>query len=279
MRFSIVTPSFRSSRWLRLCLASVADQQGAEFEHIVQDSCSDDGTLDWLPNDPRVQAFVEKDQGMYDAINRGFRHTTGDILAYLNCDEQYLPGTLLAVQERFAAEPLADIVLADTVVTDAAGEYICHRYSLVPRKHQMWVRFPVLSCAMFVRRRVVHEMGLYFDPQWRALGDWFWVKEMVDRGLRFTILPRFTSSFTDTGTNLCLAPEAVREQQEKWRRSPHWVKLFQLPLLVQYRLRLALRGSLFQKPFSYSLFTLDSPAVRVTRQATKPTSFWRRGTS
>src|SRR5258706_4372039 len=172
MRFSIVTPSYRSSRWLRLCLASVADQQGAEFEHIVQDSCSDDGTLEWLPNDPRVQAFVEKDQGMYDAINRGFRRTTGDILAYLNCDEQYLPGALRAVQERFVAEPLADIVLADTVVTDAAGEYICHRYSLVPRKHQMWVRFPVFSCAMFLRRRVIPEFGLYFDPQWRALGDW-----------------------------------------------------------------------------------------------------------
>ena len=48
VNFSIVTPSFRNSRWLKLCIASVADQQGVELEHIVQDSCSDDGTQDWL---------------------------------------------------------------------------------------------------------------------------------------------------------------------------------------------------------------------------------------
>jgi len=71
---SIITPSYRNSQWLKLCIASVADQQGVELEHIVQDSCSDDGTLDWLPHGHRVQAFLEKDAGMYDAVNRGYRH-------------------------------------------------------------------------------------------------------------------------------------------------------------------------------------------------------------
>ena len=72
MRFSIVTPSYRRSAWLKLCIASVADQ-GVELEHIVQDAGSDDGTLEWLPQDTRVKAFVEKDQGMYDGVNRGLR--------------------------------------------------------------------------------------------------------------------------------------------------------------------------------------------------------------
>ena len=85
MRISIVTPSFRNSRWLELCIASVADQNAMQ-EHIVQDSCSDDGTQDWLPRDPRVKAYIEKDKGMYDAVNRGLRRATGDILAYINCD-------------------------------------------------------------------------------------------------------------------------------------------------------------------------------------------------
>ena len=76
VKFSIITPSFRNSHWLKLCIASVADQQGVELEHIVQDSCSDDGTQDWLPHDRRVQAFIEKDGGMYDAVNRGYRRAT-----------------------------------------------------------------------------------------------------------------------------------------------------------------------------------------------------------
>src|SRR5579872_3892708 len=98
MRFSVITPSFRNSSWLNLCIASVADQE-VELEHIVQDAGSDDGTLDWLLSDRRVRAFVEKDSGMYDAVNRGLRKSTGELLAYLNCDEQYLPGTLKAVSD------------------------------------------------------------------------------------------------------------------------------------------------------------------------------------
>src|SRR2546428_10163429 len=115
MRFSIITPSFRSSAWLKLCLASVADQAVA-VEHIVQDAGSDDGTLDWLLEDKRVKAFVEKDQGMYDAINRGLQRSRGDILAYLNCDEQYLPGALSQVATFLEQHPSIDVLFGDIVM-------------------------------------------------------------------------------------------------------------------------------------------------------------------
>jgi glycosyltransferase involved in cell wall biosynthesis len=274
LRFSIVTPSFRSSNWLRLCIASVTDQQEVEFEHIVQDSCSDDGTQEWLPKDARVKAFIEKDQGMYDAINRGFRRSNGHILAYLNCDEQYLPGALKSVRDYFAAHPQVDVLFADSVVTDKLGNYICSRYSLVPQKNELWVRLPILSSGLFVRRSVVHDLGVLFDTQWRALGDFFWVAEMVKRGLRIAVLPRFTSIFTDTGDNLCLTPTALRERQLKWQMAPFWVRLFRHYFVLRYRFRLAARGTLFQKPFDYSLYTLASPLQRVTRSVSHPTSFW-----
>ncbi len=269
MKISIVTPSFRSSQWLQLCVASVADQEGVELEHIVQDSCSDDGTQDWLPKDARVKPL------MYDAVNRGFRRSTGDLLAYLNCDEQYLPGALKAVHEYFAQHPSVDVVVSDTVVTDHQGDYVCSRFSLVPRKFQMLVRFPVLSCGLFVRRRVVQELGIFFDTSWRALGDLFWVAEMVRRRVPVAVLPRFTSVFADTGENLCLTPNARRESWNQWQMTPGWVRLLQHPFILLYRLRLAARGAVFQRPFSYSLYTLASPKERVTRFAARPTSFWK----
>jgi glycosyltransferase involved in cell wall biosynthesis len=277
MRFSIITPSFRSGQWLRLCIASVADQEGVEFEHIVQDSCSDDGTQDWLPGEKRVQACIEKDQGMYDAVNRGFRRASGEVLAYLNCDEQYLPGALQAVHDFFNKHPEVDVLLADTVVTDANGDYLCHRYSLVPSENQIWVRFSVLTCALFIRRRVVHEQGLFFDTRWRDLGDFFWVLEAVRRGLRLAVLPRITSVFADTGENMNLKPNALRERKLKYEMTPGWLKRLQLPYAIQYRLRLAARGALRLKPFDYWLYTLQSPATRVRRTAARPTSFWKRG--
>jgi glycosyltransferase involved in cell wall biosynthesis len=275
MQLSIITPSFRSSQWLRLCIASVADQEGTKVEHIVQDSCSDDGTQEWLPTEARVKAFIEKDQGMYDAVNRGFRRSTGQVLAYLNCDEQYLPGALLAVHDFFITHPAVDAVVSDTIVTDRAGAYICHRYSLIPGKNGLWVRLPVLTCALFVRRRVVEAMGLYLDTQWRDVGDCFWVTEMVRRGVRFAVLPCFTSVFTDTGENMNLKPNALRERQVKWKMAPAWAKLLKPAFALQYRLRVTLRGAPFQKPFDYSLYTLADPNRRVTRHATRPTSFWK----
>ena len=275
MQLSIVTPSFRNSQWLRLCIASVADQEGVRVEHIVQDSCSDDGTQKWLRKDPRVKAFIEKDQGMYDAVNRGFRRSTGGVLAYLNCDEQYLPGALLAVHDFFITHPAVDAVVSDTIVTDRAGAYICHRYSLIPGKNGLWVRLPVLTCALFVRRRVVEAMGLYLDTQWRDVGDCFWVTEMVRRGVRFAVLPCFTSVFTDTGENMNLKPNALRERELKWKMAPAWAKLLKPAFALQYRLRVTLRGAPFQKPFDYSLYTLADPNRRVTRHATRPTSFWK----
>src|SRR5712671_6013241 len=158
MRFSIITPSFRSSAWLKLCLASVADQAVA-VEHIVQDAGSDDGTLDWLLHDQRAKVFVEKDQGMYDAINRGLRRSTGDILAYLNCDEQYLPGTLPAVEEFFRTHPQVDVLFGDIVFVNARGAYIGHRKVQTPLLYHTWTcHLSTLSCATFFRRRIVFEL-------------------------------------------------------------------------------------------------------------------------
>ena len=274
MRLSIVTPSFRNSDWLKLCVASVADQQGVEFEHIVQDSCSDDGTQDWLPADPRVKAFVEKDAGMYDAVNRGFRRATGDILAYLNCDEQYLPGALKAVHDFFEKNPNVDVAVADTVIVNTKGEYICHRYALAPLKHHLWVRFNVITCALFIRRRVVGETGLFFDTQWRDLGDVFWLIEAKRRGLRFGTLRYFTSAFTETGENMNLKPNALREKEVKRAMTPKMVKRFEPLIVWHHRLRMLASGAFWRKPFDYAIYTTASPEHRMTFDVPQPTGLW-----
>src|SRR5690348_11497110 len=157
MQFSIITPSFRSSKWLKLCMASVADQQ-ATLEHIIHDAGSDDGTLDGLLHDARAKVFVEKDEGMYDGINRGLRRAAGDILAYLNCDEQYLPGALLRVAEFFERHPDIDVLFGDIVMIDSAGKYLYHRKVQTPLKYHTWTcHLSTLSCSMFFRRRLVFE--------------------------------------------------------------------------------------------------------------------------
>jgi glycosyltransferase involved in cell wall biosynthesis len=274
MSFSIVTPSFRNSSWLKLCIASVADQEGIQFEHIVQDSCSDDGTQDWLPHDLRVRAFIEKDAGMYDAVNRGFRRAKGDLLAYLNCDEQYLPGALKTIHDFFSANPKIDVVLAGSIITNAEGNYICHRRSLIPHPQSLWFRFPVQTCALFLRRRVVQERGIFFDTRWRDLGDGVWVEALMKNLVPMTVCDSFTSVFTDTGENMNLKPNAIRERNEIQSTIPRWVRLLKPIWIAHHRLRRLNAGHYSLKATSYEIYTLKSPDRRVRFDVSKPTAVW-----
>ena len=274
MKFSIVTPSFRNSNWLKLCVASVADQQGVELEHIVQDSCSDDGTLDWLPRDPRVKAFVEKDDGMYDAVNRGFRRATGDLLAYLNCDEQYLPGALETVSDFFAANPQVEIALAGTIVTDGEGKYVCHRHQMVPHPRGVWFRFPILTSSIFIRRKVISERGIFFDTRWRDLGDFHWVLALMKNRVPMKVCDAFTSVFADTGENMNLKPNAIREKAETDRMIPGWVRALKPVWILHHRLRRLAAGHFNLQPTSYEIYTKQSPEKRVPVDVPKPTAVW-----
>jgi len=275
MKISIVTPSFRSSAWLKLCVESVADQAGVGVEHIVQDSKSDDGTGDWLPQEKRVKAFIEKDAGMYDAVNRGWRRATGEILAYLNCDEQYLPGGLAAVEEFFRSNPQTDVVFADTLILDKEGGFICCRKSLVPWKNVMWVFNPVISSSIFIHRRVLDKHGVFFDTKWRDLGDKMWTIEFVRRKLNMALLRCYTSAFTDTGENMNLKPNAIREKAEVMKLAPAWVQRFHWPLMQLHRVRALASGTYREKPLKYAVYTLASPTRRVEFSVPNPTCLWK----
>jgi glycosyltransferase involved in cell wall biosynthesis len=274
VKFSIITPSFRNSNWLKLCIASVADQQDVTLEHIVQDSCSDDGTQDWLPQDSRVKAFIEKDGGMYDAVNRGYRRATGDILAYLNCDEQYLPGALKAVAEFFEANPKVEVALAGTIVVDGEGKYICHRHSLVPHPQHIWFRFPVLTSSVFIRRKVISERGIFFDTKWRDLGDFHWVLALMKNKVPMKVCDTFTSAFADTGENMNLKPNAIREKAETEKMIPPFACALKPLWILQHRLRRLAAGHFSLKPTGYEIYTLQSPERRVKFEVQKPTAVW-----
>jgi glycosyltransferase involved in cell wall biosynthesis len=268
---SIVTPSYRRSAWLRLCIASV-DDQSVEVEHIVQDAESDDGTLDWLPRDPRVKVFVEKDRGMYDGINRGLRRASGEVLAYLNCDEQYLPGALVAVAGFFEQHPLIDVLFGDVVIVDADGRYLYHRKMQTPLKYHTWTcHLSTLSCAMFFRRRVVSGYEMLFDPHLRDVGDGEWMVRLLQRGVRMAALGQFTSVFTRTGANMSVGPNARRENRELFLSAPFWARQLKPLFIVQHRLRRWAGGMYRQGPFAYEIFTAASPDRRQRFEVSRPT--------
>jgi len=119
LKVSIVTPSFNSARYIRETIQSVITQSGEfSIEYIVVDNCSTDGTREIVEefqqllgsdayssgcNSIELKLMIQQDSGMYDAINRGFEKASGDVYAWLNSDDIYLPGALATVTRVFSS--------------------------------------------------------------------------------------------------------------------------------------------------------------------------------
>ncbi len=162
---SIVTPSFNQGRFIEETIQSVIDQSYPHVEYIVMDGASTDNTVEILQRySSRLRWQSEPDKGQADAINKGLRLATGDILAYLNSDDVYLPGALEIVAAAFARNPGVGLVYGDCIAVDEAGQ----PYGVI-RGHPYDVKRMinrgefVPQQAAFWSREAMNETGL-FDP-------------------------------------------------------------------------------------------------------------------
>jgi glycosyltransferase involved in cell wall biosynthesis len=189
MDFSIVTPTFKQPDWVRLCAASVADQSGVTFEHIIQDG-GDGRGLRWLENMPAVRLFVEPDLGMYDALAKGISKATGDIISHLNSDEQYLPGTLESVHRFFTRNSEVEVLFGDAILISAEGTPLGYRRIISPqRSHTVACHLGTLTCSTFFRRSVV-ERGLSYKSDWKDVGDAALVLSWLNAGVKMAAIPQ-----------------------------------------------------------------------------------------
>ncbi len=125
LKLSIITPSFNQGRFLETALESVASQGYPNLQHIVIDGGSTDGTLLLLQKwADRVQWISEPDRGQAEALNKGFSRAEGDVLAWLNADDFYLPGALGKVAEVFETHPEIQWLYGDVQFVDEEGRFL-----------------------------------------------------------------------------------------------------------------------------------------------------------
>ena len=128
-KISIVTPSFNQGRFLEQTILSVTGGNYPNLEYVVMDGGSTDTSVSILEKySDRISSWVsEKDEGQYSAINKGFGRTSGEIMAWLNSDDIYLPWTISLVGEIFSLFPHVDwLTTALPMYIDEKGNAITH---------------------------------------------------------------------------------------------------------------------------------------------------------
>lgn len=290
-RFWVVTPSYKSLRWLPCAVASVADQaaEGIVVHHHVQDGGSNDGTREWLaayaeqcaraPREHYTFSYESApDAGMYDAINKGWEKApaSAEILVHLNSDEQYLPGALATVAQAFCEQPETDIILGDALITNAAGGYICHQTSVMPWSWVASYLCVVLTCTAFYRRHVIAENGARFDTSWRIVGDMVFFLHLMQQKVRFGLCNQPTSVFVDSGENLAIGP-GHRDEVARFR-SEYGGPLSPLALWIKRAntLRRLWKDVWLPLSRSYRIYLSHAISERTLFEISKPTSLWRR---
>jgi len=261
MVFSIITPTFKQPNWVRLCAASVADQVGVAFEHIIQDGGDGQG-LEWLEGMPRARLFVEPDRGMYDALTKGIPKANGDIIGHLNSDEQYLPGTFEIVHRFFTRNPGVEVVFGDAILIGADFTPLGYRRVVLPlRSHTVACHLGTFTSSTFFRRSVV-ERGLSYKREWRQIGDAALVLSWLDAGIKMATISRPLAVFTFTGANLGMGKAAKEEGRLFRARSGPQHMMNAAIAAAQHRVRKLLAGAYRRRSLSIEIFTLSSPERR-----------------
>jgi glycosyltransferase involved in cell wall biosynthesis len=166
LKFSIVTPSFDQGQYLEQTIRSVLDQEYEPLEYIVIDGGSTDDSVSIIKRyEDRLAYWAsEKDRGQVHAINKGLSKATGDIFAYINSDDVYLPGAFDGVADYFQEHPDCQWLCGDTIMFGPG-----HRSELiktrVPRSaaHCLSWAYKAAQPGMFWKRQL---MGSGFDESW-----------------------------------------------------------------------------------------------------------------
>ena len=185
MKISIITVAFNAADTLADTLRSVASQTHAEVEHIVIDGASTDGTLEIIARyGGHITQFIsEPDNGIYDAMNKGLRLATGEVIGFLNADDVYADDGVLQRVAEIMAQNDVDAVFGDAeFVNPARPARRVRRYRSDHFRPDRiaWGWMPAHP-SLFLRRKVYARFG-HFRTDYRIAGDFELVARIFHDG-------------------------------------------------------------------------------------------------
>lgn len=200
---SVITVTYNAEKVLGATLESVAGQSFGDYEHIIVDGASSDGTLALAARfaSPKLQIHSKPDSGIYHAMNRGLRYARGNYVIFLNAGDRFAtPDTLRLYAEAAAKEPSPDIIYGDTVIVGETGDVLRPRHLSAPAllTYDSYLG-GMLVChqAFMVRREIAPE----YSREYSLSADYDWCLACIANSgvTRRHNLRRVTIHYLDCG--------------------------------------------------------------------------------
>ncbi|MCX6154305.1 MAG: glycosyltransferase family 2 protein [Candidatus Kapabacteria bacterium] len=184
MKITVITPSYNQGHFIEETILSVINQSYKNIEYIVCDGGSTDNTLEILKKyEDKLHWISEKDSGQSDAINKGIRMSTGDIICYINSDDYFLEGAFEAVIEAFNNYRKCNWVTGDCIIVNEKSIIIQQLVStykrilrLFPSKRMLSLANFIIQPSTFLKRSVIEEFGLIDQSLHLTMDYDYWMK-------------------------------------------------------------------------------------------------------
>lgn len=223
IKVSVITVCLNSEKTLKKTMQSVFEQTYSNIEYVVIDGQSSDKTWDIIQKDKEKITYCcsEPDKGIYDAMNKGIAHCSGEIIAFLNSDDWYIPETIEKVVECYINSK-ADIVYGDYIFWCSEEEQ--HYSKCNKDTNQLNYHMIFGHQATFIRRELFNKLGCY-NLNYRIAADYEWFLRAYHSGATFAYLPEKLCFFRNGG--LCTRErvacvEEVKEIAEKYDTDKKW---------------------------------------------------------
>lgn len=178
---SIITPSFNQGKYIEETLLSIQNQTYKNIEHIIVDAGSTDQTIAILKkNSSYISWISEPDKGQSDAINKGIRRSHGEILAYLNSDDLYLPYTVSTVVNFFISHPDVDLIYGDIIHVDELScvtEII--QTGMINPEDFLTCQVYLPQPSVFFRRTVIDKVGCFDESLHLTMDMEYWARALL----------------------------------------------------------------------------------------------------
>lgn len=232
---SIVTPSYNQVAFLEEALLSVKNQSYPSVEHLVIDGGSTDGSVEMLKHYSgqdgweHLRWVSERDRGQSDALNKGFRQATGDLVGWLNSDDRYRSGCFRSVVQGFEKYGWADVIYGDYTWINERGQITQVRreasFSYFILKYHHTLCIP--STATFIRRRVFQE-GQFIDEDLHYSMDYEYFLRLARSGYRFKHISGLLADFRwhSQSKTVATGEGQVREFEQIVRQNSTLLKHF-----------------------------------------------------